>query len=233
MSHCILVVMLLAMLMGAHTSWGLEQKILTQSDVEVTVIHFHQTTQQNLANSSGRINTTLTFDDIHLPDPVSNISRYANFNLTSFQIFDPILASKAGLFPPEDTNCATSSPNALLGSRPTTGTWPRLILDPSNSTDPSYFHIQSFAIKALGLVPRDLALHVNGFEITNGKVVTMYQAFVMYLRTGYQGMFVLDFARLGWWPKRINALEFWAQTSDGRKDWKFCIDDLKIALVGS
>lgn len=107
------------------------------------------------------------------------------------------------------------------------------MLHPLNATDPSYFHIQSFSIKALGLVPRRLTLNVNGFEITDGKAVTVYQAFAMYLRAGYSRMLVFDFERLGWWPERINAMEFWAETDDGRKDWKFCIDDIKIALVES
>ena len=60
----------------------------------------------------------------------------------------------------------------------------------------------------------------------------MYGASVTYLRGGYQKVMVLDFVKHGWWPKGINAMEFWAEFED-KKDWKFCIDDLKIGFVGS
>jgi hypothetical protein len=160
---------------------------------------------------------------------VSNISHYANFNISGFQIFDPVLSSKEGLFPIQDTDCATSSPNALLGYRTTTGPWPRLMLNPGNQ---SYFHLQSISLKALGYVPKGLVVSLNGFEVTDGRIVTAYSAFLMYLREGYQKVLVFDFAKFGWWPERINALEFWAEF-EGKKDWQFCVDDLNVVFEES
>lgn len=82
------------------------------------------------------------------------------------------------------------------------------------------------------MVPRLLRMRINGFEIADGRIVTMYGSSVTYLSGGYQKVLVLDFAKYGWWPEKINAMEFWAELGD-KKDWNFCIDDLKIGFVGS
>jgi len=52
----------------------------------------------------------------------------------------------------------------------------------------------------------------------------------MYLREGYQKMGKVPLVEYGWWTGRVNALEFWAETRDGKKDYRFCIDDLVVVF---
>jgi len=216
----------------ASSVWDSKQAILTQPDFEVKIQEYFPAKQQHSSQTEkNNITTKISFDEIYIPHPISNISQYSHLNITSFQIFNPQLALQDQLIVHQDTDCAASSPNALLGSRIPGITWPRLWLLDSPSA-PKSFRVQSFRIKPLGYVPDRLVLAFNAYRVIDGHIVLVYGGFLMNLIPRYMPMSKLDFARYGWWPEGINALEFWAE-AEGRTDWRFCVDDLEVIFEDS
>lgn len=143
------------------------------------------------------------------------------------------LAYKNGSLEPEDINCASSAPNALMGSRADRSVWPRIALSSGfqgASSKAKSFRLLGLSMKPLGATPVFLSFIVQGWVIESGRAVDYAAVSVMYLREGHQPVFNLDVTRWVTWQKNVSVIEMWAQTREG-EDWEFCVDDVRIELV--
>ena len=149
------------------------------------------------------------------------------------------LAYKNGSLAPEDINCATSAPNALLGSRADPSVWPRIALSSAfhgtiptseSKSQAKSFKLLGLSIKALGVVPQYLSIILQGWVIESGRVVDSAFLSLTYLREGHQSVTKLDLSRWASWQKNITVVEMSAE-SRGGEDWEFCVDDVLVNFV--
>ena len=134
---------------------------------------------------------------------------------------------------PEDINCASSAPNALMGARFNPSIWPRIGLSPSLSQTPKVksFQLLSLFVKPVGAAPLYLSIIFQGWVIEHGRAVDYASASLTYLTAGHHGPLKLELYK-PWvnWRKNFTVVEMWAQTQEG-EDWPFCVDDLVVGLV--
>ena len=190
------------------------------------------------------ITRTLNFDDLPSP-PSSSLTPlptpYNNLTISSaFSLFAP--ASHPYILP-ADKNCATSAPNALLGSalssRPTIS-----VLNDSTWVAEGlkgWFGLKSMNIKPLA-APEDVAgletvVIVRGYpapsssadskqrrseESEEKKEVTKQFDFP----TGYHLPFTASFPEKQW--RKLSKIEIWAEFGEDQLDWEFCVDDIVV-----
>jgi hypothetical protein len=80
--------------------------------------------------------------------------------------------------------------------------------------------------------PQYTAVVVNAYGVLpNRTVLTHYSLTSTYQTAGWQKSAALDVAtHFPNWGRRVNLVEIYAQTADGR-DWPFCLDDLRLRFA--
>ena len=178
------------------------------------------------------------FDDIETENGWGEVT--TNY---SFLDFDGLLAFKPtdpeldGLISGKDLNCATSSPNALYGTRYIydSGTekkatkLPYIALSPAanaSAGEPTSFQLRTLKIKPLDMPFAYTTLSVRGHR---PKKETLEWA--VDFPAGFHEMLHLHieaFSGHSW--SGLNKLELWADFHNGDMvlDWEFCLDDVEL-----
>ncbi|KAI9697807.1 MAG: hypothetical protein M1836_004483 [Candelina mexicana] len=176
--------------------------------------------------------TLLNFDSLPTPNglaPLPGSYNHLTFS-TAFNVFFPKSPSLAHLISPNDLNCATSPPNALLGSRTSKDDIASFTIN-TTSTSPShlrpYFTLHKFNIKPLDAPPPGTEMHVRGTSVDE-KVfewsVTFPAGYTLPLEVRVE-----EFTAEKW--ERLGKVEMWAEFGYDALDWEFCVDDLEVEFT--
>ncbi|KAI9776371.1 MAG: hypothetical protein M1835_005532 [Candelina submexicana] len=178
--------------------------------------------------------TLLDFDSLptsHGLAPLPGPYNHLTFS-TAFNVFFPESPSLADRISPHDLNCATSPPNALLGSRTAKDDIASFTINTtSTSTSPShlrpYFTLHKSNIKPLDAPPPGTEMHVRGTSV-DGKVlewsVTFPAGYSLPLEVRME-----EFSGEKW--ERLGKVEMWAEFGYDALDWEFCVDDLEVEFT--
>lgn len=182
------------------------------------------------------------FDDIKTHGGWADVpSNYSFLDFGGFLVFEPSATELDNLISPEDVNCATSSPNALYGTR--------YNFEPDRTNEPKqapYFALSSsshcsqqlrssFALRALKLKPLNMPFAYTTLSIRgHGRNATLDWS--VDFPAGFHDMLSIEvekFSRQIW--TNLTKVEVWADfhNDDFVIDWEFCLDDLEIVLEGS
>ena len=170
--------------------------------------------------------------------PLAPMTKYSHLNLGAFSLLNVPQAYLDGTLAAGDLNCATSPPNALLGSRSNRSIWPRfsLLPSPQNNTPEASskapdFQLLSLTVKPLHSTPRYVTLLAQGWTIEGGRAIDNVGFSLTWLNEGYQRPFTLDLTLWDNWRKNLSVVEMWAESEAG-EDWEFCVDDLRFVIMG-
>jgi len=138
-----------------------------------------------------------------------------------------------GLISDYDLNCAISSPNALLGSRPFENA-DGAYFEIANATAMHeqglrpYFTLQSFYIKPMDAPAPGTTVYVKGFSKRSKDPLLWHVDFP----SGYHLPFQVkmqEYSGEAW--EEIHKVEIVADFGYDSLDWEFCIDDLKVQYI--
>ena len=144
-----------------------------------------------------------------------------------FKPKDPALKH---LISTHDLNCAVSSPNAILGSRPSEGA-EGAIFRIANATAMReeglhpYFTLHSFYIKPMDAPKPGTTIYIKGYSVKRQNPLVWHVDFP----SGYHLPFFVkmqEYSGEEW--KHMYKVEIVADFGYDSLDWEFCIDDLQI-----
>ena len=175
--------------------------------------------------------TTYEFDDISTISGLANIpSPYHYLSLSFFNVLKPHDPALKGLISEHDLNCAVSSPNALLGSRPSENA-DGAYFQIANATAMKeqglhpYFTLQSLYIKPMDAPAPGTTVYVKGYG--RGRQDTL--VWQVEFPSGYHlplKVNMQEFSGEEW--KEIDRIEIVADFGYDSLDWEFCVDDIEL-----
>lgn len=166
---------------------------------------------------------------------------YSHLTFPSFSVFNPADAALDHLITPFDKNCASSPPNALLGSRQSSEDQS---LPPAiefvNSTEvldagfEPYFHLLAFKIKPLAspVGEGETRVRVRGYYHNNCNAASLSKAEGLEWYADFPSGYYLPFAASmseDW--RHLSKVEIWAEFGEQALDWEFCMDDVVVSFV--
>ncbi|KAL9108224.1 MAG: hypothetical protein Q9227_006962 [Pyrenula ochraceoflavens] len=186
-------------------------------------------------------NKTLNFDDLRTPNGLGTLPPiYHHLTFTNYYPFNPKDPALAPLIPPSDYSCATSPPNALLGSRRSPSLPPPTFSLPSNSSSSS-FTLHELSIKPLTMPPPGATLHILGHKSTpssssphsSSSSSSDEYKFDVNWPSGYDLPLKVDFKDFtGRRWEGVERVESWVEFGSQGLDWEFCVDDLVVEVEG-
>ena len=174
---------------------------------------------------------TFEFDDVSSQSGFADIpSPYHALSFSSFSIFKPTDPALKGLISDHDLNCATSSPNALYGSRPTENAdgpsfWIANATAMHGQGLQPFFTLKSFYVKPLDAPNPGTTISVKGFSKKRVDPLKWHVEFP----SGYHLPFlfkVQEYSGRLW--DEMHRIEVAADFGYDSLDWEFCIDDLQL-----
>lgn len=256
---------------GLHTAWSsipftIHQQfsllVSTRSSAAVTIIKLHTfallllvfslsfKTTSAISLFTSQESHTYNFDDLPTPhNGLGPINTYKHLTFTGFSVLTPH-APNLPYIHPSDLNCATSSPNALLGSRyggsqqlqssisinAAVGATKSRQLD----NIPTTFNLYSLSIKPLAMPidsvsdPVIANLTIRGWLASAPtRAADQQLVFGVKWSSGYAEPLRVDFrsyqfSKLRW--EGLDRLDFAVEYGPGRLDWEFCLDDLVVSF---
>ncbi|KAL8754860.1 MAG: hypothetical protein Q9184_004979 [Pyrenodesmia sp. 2 TL-2023] len=215
-----------------------------------------------LLSASANNTTTLNFDSLPThPSGLSSLpSPYHHLTFTSFSVFSPHSPSFRNILTPSDRNCATSPPNALLGSRQGGRAASFFIADDDDAADGArmyktrlrpWFALRGFWVKPLNWPPEgDVTISVRGYKSSRyhhhhhrnhekeGKEEEEGEGDKGILNwhvdfpAGYHEPFFVDLRKYGRGTvwDGLRGVEVEARFGVQGLDWEFCLDGLEVGF---
>jgi len=150
-----------------------------------------------------------------------------------FAVFKPSDPALDGLLSEHDLNCATSSPNAVYGTRYNRNQFetPRIMLDYSNVT--AMETNRTFTLHHLKIKPLDMPFAYTKLTLKGRQVDGHQLEWNVDFPAGFHDMFKVDitgFSGQKW--NNLQYLDIMADFVNGGQflDWEFCLDDLEVSL---
>lgn len=176
-------------------------------------------------------------------------SPYVHLSFSRYNILTPGDPALEGFIVPSDLNCAVSAPNALIGSRYSSGAAEtiarsRKLRDVQRSEEPegAYFEIaNASALLAEGLHPyftlrklylKPLAAPSSGTTVTIRGYSYIHKdplTWSVYFISGYHEPFevkIQEYSKQEW--SQLYGVEILADYGEDELDWEFCLDDLEV-----
>lgn len=157
-------------------------------------------------------------------------STYHHLYFSSYSVLTPRAPALEGLISEYDLNCAVSSPNALLGSRPCedcNGAY----FEIANATAMKEagllpcFTLHSFYVKPMDAPKPGTTVRVKGYSWSKSKPLEWSVDFP----SGYHLPFLVkmrEFSGVDW--NEIHKIEVVADFGYDALDWEFCLDDIDV-----
>lgn len=175
--------------------------------------------------------TSQQFDDIETTLGKAFLpASYSHLSFSEFEVFAPRDPALDYWLPPHDKNCATSSPNALLGSS-YNGDGSPASFSIANATAMKeaqlhpYFTLQSFQIKPLSAPPPGTVIHVLGWSHAHKMPLKWHVDFDCEYHLPLL-VKLEEFAREEW--TELYKVEIHADFGYDGMDYEFCLDDLQV-----
>ena len=160
-------------------------------------------------------------------------SPYRHLSFSSYSVLTPRDPALDGIISEQDLNCAISSPNALIGSRPrehAEGAY----FDIANATSmvqeglQPYFTLKSFYIKPMDAPAPGTKVSVKGYT-------ALKEPYIWHVDfpSGYHLPFLVkveEYSGREW--TEVYKVEIVADFGYHDLDWEFCIDDLELQFFG-
>jgi hypothetical protein len=142
---------------------------------------------------------------------------------------------KSSVLDDEDSDCATSFPNALVSSWYPGGQFPKIKIGAARSSDGNS-SLKS-EIVSLSIKPRQkrssdpVIIEYKFWQFRNGKTeaILLHQIFH---GVGHHAVTHVDFENYGFNIKDLTAVEF-AVVEDSKVNFAFCLDDLGVRIHGT
>ena len=176
--------------------------------------------------------TLITFDDIKLNAGIGDVPfPYHHLRFSSYSAFKPHDPVFKGVISEHDLNCATSFPNALLGSRPSENAGGAYfeIANATNMKEQAhlypYFTLSSFFIKPMDAPAPGTTIYVKGYSKKEEQPLVWHVDFP----SGYHLPFQVklqEYSGEAW--DELYKVEILADFGYDALDWEFCIDDLVV-----
>ncbi|KAF6240451.1 hypothetical protein HO173_001119 [Letharia columbiana] len=157
-------------------------------------------------------------------------SPYHHLSFSSYSVLTPRDPALDGLISEHDLNCAVSSPNALIGSRPMENA-DGAYFDIANATSMAeeglqpYFTLKSFYIKPMDAPAPGTKVSVKGYT----KVRDEPYVWQVDFPSGFHLPFLVkmeEYSGEEW--KEIYKVEIVADFGYDDLDWEFCVDDIEL-----
>lgn len=171
------------------------------------------------------------FDDIATSNGLASVpSPYHHLSFSSYSVLTPRDPALDGLISEHDLNCAVSSPNALIGSRPqelADGAYFHI----ANATSMAeqglrpYFMLKSFYIKPMDAPAPGTRVSVKGYTNARKEPYLWHVDFP----SGFHLPFLVKIAEFSgeeW--RETYKVEIVADFGYDRLDWEFCVDDIEL-----
>ncbi|KAL8915053.1 MAG: hypothetical protein Q9171_000493 [Xanthocarpia ochracea] len=178
--------------------------------------------------------TVLNFDNLPTPHGLTSLqSPYHNLTFTNAAVFSPRSSALAGIITPNDHNCATSTPNAIIGSRDEEGGRGlrfETASDAANST--ASFALKQFWAKPMDFpAPGSVKVTVSGYRRVQSDVMVATPDFKWHVDfpSGYHLPFLVkieEYSGREW--TGLRAVEVVADYGEQALDWEVCLDDLVV-----
>lgn len=175
--------------------------------------------------------TVSKFDDIPTANGLANLpSLYHHLSFSSYSVLSPRDPALDGMISKHDRNCAVSSSNSLIGSRPSENAHgayfeiANTALMAEQGLQP-YFTLHSFFIKPLDAPAPGTVIYVKGFTKAQEPPRVWH---VDFLR-GFDLPFLVkmeEYSGEEW--NETYKVEITADFGYDALDWEFCIDDLQL-----
>ncbi|MCJ1472551.1 hypothetical protein MMC13_001200 [Lambiella insularis] len=208
--------------------------ILLSSRAVLTTLLYGSTVLASGVRTALKLNSTiLNFDDVKTKHGIGDISStvYSYLSFVSFDVFAPKDPYIKKLISDHDLNCATSPPNAIIGSRGNYGGSSPAAIEIANATSMTasgllpYFSLLSFSIKPMDAPDASTTIYLKGYSNATNSPMNWTAEFP----TGYHLPFqanLKDHSHESW--DNLNRVEMWAEFGEDALDWEFCIDDLEV-----
>jgi len=147
--------------------------------------------------------------------------RFTEFTVVNFDRADDYLR--------RDDDCATSNPNALIGTQWEKDSQPRFTTENAyNYTNNGlFFDVNSLSIKPLSSgYPDDVKITLTGWKIRNLEVVKYIKTHITFRGRRFYPVDRLDLKAIGWAIQDVNVLEITAVRGATYKS--FCVDDIEL-----
>ena len=197
-----------------------------------TVLNVRKSLVSRHLQNSNRI---FQFDDIPTTKGIATVpSPYSYLSFSQYDVIAPRDPAWKDKISPNDLNCAVSTPNALIGSRYSSGRLNSLHgarFEIANATamaakglSPS-FTLVSLNVKPLDAPDAGTTVYITGYSKERSKPLTWNVEFPL----GYHLPLLVKLAEFSGtvWDS-LYAVEITADFGEDALDWEFCIDDLKI-----
>ena len=157
-------------------------------------------------------------------------SPYHYLSFSSYSVLTPRDPALDGLISEHDLNCAVSSPNALIGSRPMENA-DGACFEIANATSMTqeglqpYFTLESFYIKPMDAPSPGTKVSVKGYTKARGEPHVWHVDFP----SGFHLPFLVkvkEFSGEEW--KEIYKVEIVADFGYDDLDWEFCLDNIFV-----
>lgn len=157
-------------------------------------------------------------------------SPYQYLSFSSYSVLAPRDPALDGMISEHDLNCAISSPNALIGSRPMEGA-DGAYFEVANATSMAeeglqpYFRLESFYIKPMDAPAPGTKVSVKGYTKARKEPHVWHVEFP----SGFHLPFLVKMVEYSGevWNK-IYRLEIVADFGYDDLDWEFCVDDVEL-----
>ena len=157
-------------------------------------------------------------------------SPYRHLSFSSYSVLTPRDPALNGLISEHDLNCAVSSPNALIGSRPTENA-EGAYFEIANATSMAeeklqpYFTLKSFYIKPMDAPAPGTKVFVKGY----GNAGEEPYIWDVDFPSGFHLPFLVkieEYSGKEW--KEVFKVEIVADFGYDKLDWEFCVDDIEL-----
>ena len=157
-------------------------------------------------------------------------SPYRHLSFSSYSILTPRDPTLDGIISKHDLNCAVSSPNALIGSRPTENA-DGAYFDIANATLMAeeglqpFFTLKSFFIKPMDAPTPGTKVSVKGYTKAPKEQYLWHVDFP----SGFHLPFLVkiqEYSGEDW--KEVYKVEIVADFGYDDLDWEFCVDDMEL-----
>ncbi|KAF7511798.1 hypothetical protein GJ744_003529 [Endocarpon pusillum] len=197
---------------------------------------------------SYQFNQTYNFDDLPTTHGLGPIASYNFLTFTGFSVLAPQDPNLPYILP-SDRNCATSLPNALLGSRYSPQLLrPTMAINATAATRKgfhAYFDLLSVYIKPIAMpvdpVPVMANVTIRGWSAASdddddaeGEAKGDPLVFWVEWTSGYTEPLLVEFSRKQGTKDKWRGLELLDFTVDfgpDQLDWEFCLDDLTVGFM--
>lgn len=155
---------------------------------------------------------------------------YQHLSFSSYSVLRPRDPALDGLISEHDLNCAVSSPNALIGSRPmenAEGAYFEIVDATSLAGDglQPFFTLMSFYIKPMDAPAPETRVSVNGYTKARREPYVWHVDFP----SGFHLPFLVkmeEYSGEEW--KKIYKVGIVADFGYDGLDWEFCVDDIEL-----